>query len=177
MNNLILVGRVVEDPELVTLESGYKVARLVLAIQRPFRNENNEYDVDYIPVQTWMGLAEIVCDYAGKGSIVGFKCRLSTHLVEIGETKLKSIDVIGERISFIKTYPPASAKKETKNLSFEDSHPVDAMINSEYASDVYTDFSDESDVEEAFGDVKQDFKEKSNIEEKLNKEEKNKKKK
>ena len=42
LNNVILVGRVVEDPQLKVLESGYKVANITLAIQKPFRNEENE---------------------------------------------------------------------------------------------------------------------------------------
>lgn len=157
INNVILVGRVVEDPKLITLETGYKVAHLVLAVQRPFRNENNEYDTDYIPVQTWMGLAEIVCDYIGKGSIVGFKCRLSTHIVEVGETKLKSVDVIGERMSFIKTCPPASASPDAEYSSFGKKHADDAMVNSEYVSDLFNDCTelDEMSKEE---DAKDDLK-------------------
>ncbi len=39
LNNLILVGRVVEDAKLITLETGVKVSNFVLAVQRPFKNE------------------------------------------------------------------------------------------------------------------------------------------
>lgn len=123
LNNVVLVGRVVEEPQLVTLETGYKVANLVVAVQRPFRNENNEYDVDFIPMQTWMGLAELVCEYVGKGSILGFRCRLATHTVEISETKLKSIDVVVERVSFIKLNPrtkePINGEKTEEQVEFD----------------------------------------------------------
>ena len=156
INNVILVGRVVEDPKLVNLDTGYKVAHLVLAVQRPFRNENNEYDTDYIPIQTWMGLAEIVCDYIGKGSIVGFKCRLSTHIVEVGETKLKSVDVIGERMSFIKTCPPASISPDIVNSSIRKKNIDDAMINSEYVSDLFNDYNESDKILEE--DVNEDLK-------------------
>lgn len=162
INNVILVGRVVEDPKLITLDTGYKVSHLVLAVQRPFRNENNEYDTDYIPIQTWMGLAEIVCDYVGKGSIVGFKCRLSTHTVEVGETKLKSVDVIGERMSFIKTYPPASAQSDTEFSSFGNKHADDAMVNSEYVSDLFNECSDLDDVSKEVEEEKDDLKKEKN---------------
>ena len=102
MNNVVLVGRVVDDPKLVEVDTGFKVSNFVLAVQRPFRNENNEYETDFIPVSTWMGLAELVCDYVGKGSILALKCRLSTRTIDVKDTKLKSIDVIAERVSFIK---------------------------------------------------------------------------
>lgn len=124
MNNVILVGRVVDDPKLVELENGNKVSNFVLAVQRPFRNENNEYETDFIPVSTWMGIAELVCDYVGKGSIIALKCRLSTRTVEVSETKLKSIDVIVERVSFIKLEPrndkKSVGKAETKEIEEDD---------------------------------------------------------
>jgi len=142
LNNVILVGRVVEDPKIILLDTGYKVANLILAVQRPFRNENNEYDTDFFPVQTWMGLAEMICEYVGKGSIIGLKCRLSTHIVEVGNTRLKSIDVVGERISFIKTIPPENpSKKDIKDM------PVDSLDDEGYIisdDDIKLDFYKDS---------------------------------
>ncbi len=112
LNNVILVGRVTEDPQLKVLESGHKVVNVTLAIQKPFRNEENEYETDYIPVQAWMRTAEIVCDYIGKGSILGCKCRLQTRVIEINEKKYRTIDVIAERISFISTKQRSDKTKE-----------------------------------------------------------------
>ena len=115
LNNVILVGRVVEEPKLVKTEKGHYVTNLVIAVQRPFKNENNEYDTDFIPITTWMGLAELICEYVGKGSILGFKCRLGTHLVDISEQKFKTIDVIAERVSFIKLHPRTQDKLNKKD--------------------------------------------------------------
>ena len=112
LNNVILVGRVTEEPQLKVLESGHKVANVMLAIQKPFRNEDNEFETDYIPVQAWMKTAELICDYIGKGSILGCKCRLQTRTIEINEKKYKTIDVIVERISFISTKQRADKTKE-----------------------------------------------------------------
>ena len=94
------------------MESGHKVVNVTLAIQKPFRNEENEYETDYIPVQAWMRTAEIVCDYIGKGSILGCKCRLQTRVIEINEKKYRTIDVIAERISFISTKQRSDKTKE-----------------------------------------------------------------
>ena len=115
LNNVILVGRVVEEPKLVKTDKGHCVTNLVIAVQRPFKNENNEYDTDFIPITTWMGLAELICEYVGKGSILGFKCRLGTHLVDISEQKFKTIDVIAERVSFIKLNPRSHDKNDKKD--------------------------------------------------------------
>lgn len=129
MNNVVLVGRVVDDPKLVELDTGFKVSNFVLAVQRPFRNENNEYETDFIPVSTWMGLAELVCDYVGKGSILALKCRLSTRTIDVKDTKLKSIDVIAERVSFIKLEQRSDKKqvsdKKANNIEEDVSDVID----------------------------------------------------
>lgn len=120
LNNVILVGRTVEEPTLTCLESGYKVSNVVLACQKPFRNENNEFETDFIPIHVWGKLAEIVTEYVGKGSIVGFKCRLQTKLVEVKDIKMRCIDVVGEKIAFI-----SLAKRSNKEeLIDSDSDPV-----------------------------------------------------
>lgn len=137
LNNVILVGRVVEDPQLKVLESGYKVANITLAIQKPFRNEENEYETDYVPVQAWMKTAELICEYIGKGSVLGCKCRLQTRVIEIDEKKYRTIDVIVERISFIYTKPRAD-----KDISAEEVPKDDATIP------FNEDFNDEIVIEE-----------------------------
>ena len=137
LNNVILVGRVVEEPELKVLEGGYKVANFVLAIQKPFRNESNEYETDFIPVQAWMKTAELICDYIGKGSVLGCKCRLQTKIVEVNDLKLKSIDVIVERISFIYTKP-----RECKMAS------SDGIVKSNSEIPFNDDFNDEIIIKE-----------------------------
>ncbi len=103
LNNVILVGRVVEDPKVITLDNGIKVSNIVLAVQRPFKNEEDTYDTDFFPIQVWYAMAEIANEYCGKGSIIGVKGRLSTKINEIGDKKIKSIEIIGERIAFIST--------------------------------------------------------------------------
>ena len=101
LNNLILVGRIVDDVKIATIESGQKVANFTLAVQRPFKNEEDEYDTDFFPVQLWQGVADIARDYCTKGSTVGVKGRLSAKTIDVQGIKVKTLDVIGERIAFI----------------------------------------------------------------------------
>ena len=101
LNNVVLVGRVVMEPELTVHESGARSSKLLLSVVRPFRNENNEYESDLIPIYVWYKMADIVCEYVGTGSIIGCKCRLGTHKIDVEGMRLNLIDVIAERISFI----------------------------------------------------------------------------
>ena len=59
INNLILVGRVCNDVKLVTTENGYKVATITLAVQRPFKNQEDVYDTDFLDVKVEFSTAEI----------------------------------------------------------------------------------------------------------------------
>ena len=120
LNNVILVGRVVLEPELTVYDSGVRCTKVLLSVLKPFRNEKNEYDSDLIPVYVWYKMADIICDYVGAGSIIGFKCRLGTHKYETESVKLNLIDVIAERISFIQLKPRANKpEKEEQDEAIE----------------------------------------------------------
>jgi single-strand DNA-binding protein len=104
LNNVILIGRTVEDLEVITTENGLKTCKMVLACQRPFKNqETQEYDTDFIPIQLWQVVAEMTAQNCKKGSTVAVKARLATRITEVNGTKIKMIDVIGERVIYINT--------------------------------------------------------------------------
>lgn len=49
LNNVILVGRTVDEPKLVTLKDGVVVCNLTLAVVRPFKSQDTgEYETDFI---------------------------------------------------------------------------------------------------------------------------------
>ena len=71
INKVILVGNVGLDPEVRSLESGVKVARLRLATtERIFDRQTNETKelTEWHTVTLWRGLAEVVDKYVRKGS-------------------------------------------------------------------------------------------------------------
>ena len=112
LNNVVLVGRVVEAPVLRRFEGDYSGTFITLAVARPFKSYENKQEVDFIRVIVWEGLAENASLYCHKGDIIGIRGRLSVRKIEarIGDSndikQLSTIDVIGERIVFI-----SSAKK------------------------------------------------------------------
>ena len=71
VNKVILVGNVGADPEVRSLESGVKVARLRLATtERIFDRQKNETRelTEWHTVTLWRGLADVVDKYVRKGS-------------------------------------------------------------------------------------------------------------
>ena len=115
INNVVLVGRIVEEPTLRNFDE-CKGVFITLAINRPFKNFENKVETDYIKVAVWEGLAEHVCNYCHKGDIVGIRGRLSNRKAEYKPSDSDEVktfyttDVIGERIVFI-----SSARKKVKD--------------------------------------------------------------
>ena len=71
INKVILVGNVGADPEIRTLESGVKTARVRLATsERIFNRQTNESSeqTEWHTIIMWRGLADIVDKYVRKGS-------------------------------------------------------------------------------------------------------------
>ena len=94
LNQVVLVGRLTRDIKVLkSLESGKSYANLIIAIPRAFKNENGEYDIDFIHVQTWESVAQNTAEYCKKGDIIGVKGRLQ----QVGKQQL----VVAERITFL----------------------------------------------------------------------------
>lgn len=109
LNQVVLVGRLVKDPEIVTLENGKKRTSLTLAVSRSFKNVDGEYETDFIKCILWNGIAENTCEYCKKSDVVGVKGRIQTNKYEKDNEVKYSTEVIVERVTFL------SGSKEEKN--------------------------------------------------------------
>ena len=116
LNQVILVGRLVRTPELQLTESGKKRSVVTLAVSRAFKNQNGEYDTDFLDCTLWTGIAENTAEYCKTGDVIGVKGRLQTRLIESDDgTKFKKVEIIAEKVTFL-----SSAKNE-KNIGEEQS--------------------------------------------------------
>lgn len=93
LNQIFLVGRVVSDLEINETENEKKFTSLKLAVQRSYKNENGEYETDFIPCILWNTIAVNTCEYCKKGDLVGVKGRIRN--IE------DRIEVIAEKVSFL----------------------------------------------------------------------------
>ena len=82
INKVILVGNVGADPEVRTLESGVKTARVRLATSERFYNRETKESTDHTEWHTitlWRNLADVVDRYVRKGSQISIEGRLRTR--------------------------------------------------------------------------------------------------
>ena len=102
LNQAVIVGRIVKEPELNKTENGTKVTNLTLAVPRSFKNSEGQYDTDFISCVLWKGVAESTVEYCKKGDLVGIKGRIQTRDVELeDETKRKYVEVVAEKVTFL----------------------------------------------------------------------------
>ena len=66
LNQIVIVGRLVKNPELKETEKGKKVTNITLAVPRNYKNINGEYDTDFIDCILWTGVAENTAEYCNK---------------------------------------------------------------------------------------------------------------
>lgn len=112
LNQVVMVGRIVKDPELIVTENGNKVTRIVLAVPRNYKNVNGEYDTDFIPCILWKGIAENTTQYCKSGDLIGVKGHIKTGSYEKDETTKYTIDIVAEKVTFLSSKKIDSEKEE-----------------------------------------------------------------
>ena len=83
MNKIVLVGKLIKDPELKFLDQQDKMyTRFIIAVERNFKSSDGTRKADLIPITMWGKKAEIVCKYLTKGSQISLSGRLKTGSYE-----------------------------------------------------------------------------------------------
>ncbi len=93
LNQVVVVGRLVQDPEIKELENGQRVSNITLAVSRCYKNEEGIYETDFISCKLWNNIADNVKGYCKKGDIARIKGRL-----QVREGKL---EVVAEKVTFL----------------------------------------------------------------------------
>lgn len=127
LNQVILVGRLVRNPELQVTDSGKKRSSITLAVSRGYKNLNGEYDTDFFDCTLWTGIAENTHEYCKSGDVIGVKGRLQTWMLENDDgTKIKKMEIIAEKVTFLSS---ARNDKVLENDDISDDYTVDNEVN------------------------------------------------
>ncbi|MBC7075673.1 MAG: single-stranded DNA-binding protein [Syntrophomonadaceae bacterium] len=98
LNKVILIGRLVQDPELKYTPNGTAVCNFTIAVNRKF----NRDEADFINIVTWRGLAENCASYLGKGRLAAVEGRLQVRSYETQEGQRRRItEVVADDVRFL----------------------------------------------------------------------------
>ena len=103
LNQVLLVGRLTRDPEVIETENDRKVSNLTVAITRPYKNADGVYDADFIEVTLWNGIAERTAEYCKKGDVIAVRGRIQSDSYEKDGERKFSTRVLAEKISFLQS--------------------------------------------------------------------------
>ena len=87
INNVVLTGRIIEEPKLRETATGIKYVTVLLEIERSFKNKNGIYAVT-------------VKDVCKVGDIVGIRGRVQSYSVEKESQTFYNYEIIAEHFSF-----------------------------------------------------------------------------
>lgn len=101
LNQIMLVGRLVQDPQIKELENKIKTSCITLAVSRCYKNSDGIYETDFIHCILYKDVAEKTAEYCKKGDIIGIKGR-----VQVNEEN--KIEIVAEKVTFL------SSRKESE---------------------------------------------------------------
>src|SRR5699024_11328820 len=105
INSVNLVGRLTRDIDLRISQSNIAVVSFNLAVNRQSKNANGEREADFINCVAFKKTAEILNQYAGKGSQIGVTGSIQTRKYENKEGKRVYIKkVIEKNIALLDSY-------------------------------------------------------------------------
>ena len=114
MNHVVLIGRLVGDPEVVETENDTSRLAITLAVARNYKNTNGVYETDFIRCVLWNGIAKNVTEYCKKGDMICVRGRLQVRNYEADGIKKYTTEVIIDTVSFLqKKHEDISCQSES----------------------------------------------------------------
>ena len=101
LNRVILMGRLVSDPELKTTGTGISVTSFRIAVDRNYVKQGEERKADFFDIVCWRNTAEFVCRYFGKGSLIAVEGQLQSRTYQAKDGSNRYVvEVVADNVSF-----------------------------------------------------------------------------
>ena len=100
-NKIILMGRLVADPELKTTPQGVTVCTFRIAVDRRFQKQGEEKKSDFFNIVAWRQTGEFVQKYFGKGRMILVEGEMTTRpYTDKNGNQATWYEVIADHVSF-----------------------------------------------------------------------------
>ncbi len=101
LNKVMLIGRLVRDPELRYTPSGVAWCSVTVAISRPYKSPENGQKSDFLDVSIWRNQAENCAQYLKKGREVFVEGMLQKRSWEKDGQKRVKLQIVASRVQFL----------------------------------------------------------------------------
>lgn len=104
-NHIVLVGRLVADPELRQTQQGVPVTSFRIAVDRP-RGRDSEKQTDFFGVSIWRQRAERAAEFLQKGRLVLIAGRVQIReYTDRDNNKRTAVDVVADDFQMLDSRP------------------------------------------------------------------------
>jgi single-strand DNA-binding protein len=118
INNVVLVGRIVREPELKYTPSNVAVAAFTLTVNRRFKNANGEREADFINCVIWRQGAENLAKWTHKGSLIGITGSIQTRSYENQQgQRIYVTEVIAEQFQVLEKRESGQQQGQSSQVS------------------------------------------------------------
>lgn len=125
LNNAVIMGRLVADPELRTTGSGISVSSFTVAVDRRFNRQGEERQADFIDIIAWRQTAEFVCKYFRKGSMIAVQGYIQTRMYEDKSgNKRKAVEIVADNVSFCGSKAESGTGSYTRDTGYAAAQPA-----------------------------------------------------
>ena len=101
INNVVLLGRIVANPELKQTPNGNSVANFTLAVDRSYCKPGAERQCDFLDCVAWKGTGEFISKYFRKGQLIAVTGSIQTRNYTDKEgNKHKAFEILVNSASF-----------------------------------------------------------------------------
>jgi single-strand DNA-binding protein len=104
-NHIVLVGRLVADPELRQTQAGVPVTSFRIAVDRP-KSRDGEKQTDFFGVSIWRQRAERAAEFLQKGRLVLIAGRVQIReYTDRDNNKRTAVDVVADDFQMLDSRP------------------------------------------------------------------------
>lgn len=132
MNKVELVGRLTRDPEVryTQGENASAIARFSVAVNRRFKNNEGNYDADFINCVAFGKSAEFIEKYFKKGMAIGISGRIQTgNYTNKDGVKIYTTDVVVEEAEFVESKNSGGASASSNASVNNNASSSDGFMN------------------------------------------------
>jgi len=102
VNRVILIGRLVRDPELRTTNSGKSIASFSIAVDKRIKPSDGSPTADFFRVKAWNQTADYISNYGVKGRLVAVDGRLETSKFTDKEGQNREvIEIVADNVNLL----------------------------------------------------------------------------
>lgn len=112
MNKVILIGNIVNDIKIEKTQSGTTIVKNTIAVRRQYKNQEGNYDSDFIRFTAFNQRADFLAQYANKGDRLCLEGSWQTGSYDGANGKVYTNDLIVNNVELLSAPKKERAQAE-----------------------------------------------------------------